>query len=47
MTVGDIIISGKQQPQKPHLKNKGKFDSEHLPLSSLHSDRPVSHVFKP
>lgn len=38
MTVGDII-SGKQLPQKPHLKNEGKFDTERLVLSSLHSHR--------
>lgn len=46
MTAGDSIVSGKQLPQKPHFKNKGEFDTEHLPLSSLHSDRAGFSYFQ-
>ena len=39
MTVGDSIISGQQLLRKPRLRNRGKFDTEHVPPSALHCDR--------
>lgn len=37
-----LVISYKRQTKK----NKDKFDTEHLPLSSLHSDSAFAHLFR-